>query len=70
MADSTDSVSVTLRGLGTAAMPTGFSAGRFAAHHFEIESTGHTARGVRMTQVQGALRVLPVTPPATAEPQP
>jgi Tfp pilus assembly protein PilX len=68
--DSTDSVSVTLRNLGSAAMPGGFSVGRFATHHFEIESTGHTARGVRMTQVQGAVRMLPVAAPAPTEAQP
>lgn len=68
--DSTDRVSVTLRHLGSAAMPAGFSAGRFSSHHFQIESTGHTARSVRMTLVQGAVRVLPVVPAATAEPQP
>lgn len=67
---STDSVSVTLRNLGSAPLPTGFSSGRVAAHHFEIESTGYVARGVRMTLVQGAVRVLPVAPPAVEESRP
>jgi hypothetical protein len=67
---STDSVSVTLRNLGSAPLTTGFSSGRVAAHHFEIESTGYVARGVRMTLVQGAVRVLPVAPPVVAESRP
>lgn len=56
---SNDNVSVALRHTGAAAVPQGFSAGRFDLHQFEIESTGHTARGIRMTQVQGVSRVLP-----------
>jgi hypothetical protein len=67
---STDSVSVNLRNLGSVALPQGFSSARFATHHYEIESTGHVARGVRMTLVQGAVQVLPVAPPALPESQP
>lgn len=60
-----DSVSVTLRHLGTT-LPAGFSAGMFAAHHFEIESTGHCARGTRSTQVQGATRIMLTPSPDAA----
>lgn len=61
--DSTESTSVRIEHLGQGAMPAGFSAARFALHHFEIESTGHVARGIRMTQVQGVTRMLPVEAP-------
>lgn len=59
---STDSVSVSLHHVGATPLPKGFSLGRFDMHRFEIESTGHTARGIRMTQVQGVSRVLPAAP--------
>lgn len=67
MSPSGDSTSVRLRHLASTELPAGFSAVRFAAHHYEIESIGHTARGVRMTQVQGAMRVMPVIAPAARE---
>lgn len=54
-----DSVEVRIRHLHTSAMASGFSASRFAIHHFEVESTGHVARGIRMTQVQGVVWVIP-----------
>jgi Tfp pilus assembly protein PilX len=54
-----DSVNVELRHAGTAPTPPGFSIGQFEVHWFEIESTGHTARGIRMTQAQGVARVMP-----------
>jgi Tfp pilus assembly protein PilX len=63
---STESVSVAIRHRGVLALSTGFSGGRIATHSFEIESTGHAARGSRMTQVQGAQRQLP----GVAEPAP
>ena len=56
---SPGSISVTVRHLGTSRLPAGFSSDAFEAHHFEIESTGHVARGIRMTHVQGAVRVMP-----------
>lgn len=59
--DVENRVTVVLRGTGEHALPSGFSAGRFTARHFEIESTGHAARGARSVQVQGVVRVLPVT---------
>src|SRR5690606_10498068 len=67
MSPSGDSTSVRLRQLASTELPAGSSAVRLAAHHCEIESTGHTARGVRMTQVQGAMRVMPVIAPAAWE---
>lgn len=65
---SEDSVSVSVRHVGSTPMPRGFSAGRMALHRLEIHSTAHTARGIGMTQVQGATRVLPAAAPATATP--
>lgn len=64
---STDTASVAVRHVGSTVLPRGFSAGRFAMHQFEIESTGHTARGISMSQVQGAARILPAEVPATTE---
>jgi type II secretory pathway component PulK len=52
-------VTVVLRNAGMASLPAGYSAGRFAMQRFEIESTGHAARGARASQVQGVARVLP-----------
>ena len=59
--DSDDSTSVALRAAGSDALPAGFSAGRFIARRYEIESTGHAARGARSLQRQGVTRVLPLT---------
>lgn len=56
---STDSVEVAVRYVGAGTVPQGFSAGRFVLHRFEIESTGHTARGIRATQSQGATLMKP-----------
>lgn len=55
----TENVAVRIRHLYSSGLPAGFSATHFATHHFEIESTGHVARGIRMAQVQGASRVMP-----------
>ena len=63
-----DSTSVKVRHLASSELPAGFSAAQFSAHHFAIESIGHTARGVRMTQVQGATRVMPAVAQAAPEP--
>lgn len=54
-----DSVTLALRATGSEALPAGFSAGRLLAQHYEISSTGHSARGARSVQVQGVLRVWP-----------
>jgi hypothetical protein len=56
---STDSVRVDVRHLGTTPLAKGYSFARFVRHDLQIESTGHTSRGFRMTQVQGVTRVLP-----------
>jgi Tfp pilus assembly protein PilX len=61
-----DQAMVQVRYLGATALPRGSSAGRIAAHHFEVESTVHTARGTRITLVQGVVRHLP----APAQPHP
>jgi len=53
-------VTVVLRSGGDDALPHGFSSGRFVARRFEIESTGHAARGARSVQIQGVARVLPL----------
>lgn len=42
-------------------LPAGFSAGRFVSRRFEITSTGSAPRGARSIQVQGVVRVVPVT---------
>ncbi len=63
LAGSTDSVDVVFRNGGADALPTGFSAGRFIAHRFEIQSTGHAARGTQSVQVQGVVRIMPLTAP-------
>ncbi len=57
---SDDSVTVVLRSGTDDALPAGFSAGRFIARRFEIESTGHSTRNARAVQVQGVVRLLPV----------
>ena len=67
--ESSDQVSVTLRHLGAAPLPPGFSADRFGAQRFAIESTGHAGRGISATHVQGATRVLPIAV-APASPSP
>ncbi len=54
-------VTVALRAVGDEALPAGFSAGRFVTRRFEIRSTGHSVRGALSVQVQGAVRVQPVT---------
>lgn len=65
---ATDSVVVTLRHIGTSAMPAGYSAGRFVAHRFQIQSTGQSARQARAVQIQGVTQVLPQMPAAAAAP--
>lgn len=70
LADETDNVTVELRYQGSSGVAPGFSGGRFTAHHFEIQSSAHVARGVRATRVQGARRVLPATLPAARQTRP
>jgi hypothetical protein len=59
---SGDSISVNLRYLGASTLPSGHSSANLIRHDFAIESTGHTARGIHLTLVQGAMRVLPAIP--------
>jgi Tfp pilus assembly protein PilX len=63
--DQEGRVTVVLRNTAAATLPAGFSTGHFVAQRFEIESTGHAARGARAVQVQGMVRVLPAAPPET-----
>jgi Tfp pilus assembly protein PilX len=56
---ATDHVTTRIRKLNEREVAIGFSAGRFVAQEFEIESTGHSARGTQRTVVQGIRRVMP-----------
>jgi hypothetical protein len=58
-----DSVQVTLRP-GAERVPPGFSAGRFIAHDYEMESTGRSVRGTQRVLVQGVTRMEPLAPGA------
>ncbi len=49
----TDSAQVEFATLAVVALPTGFSAGRVVESYHEIRSTGRSARGARVTLVQG-----------------
>jgi hypothetical protein len=51
-----DSMRVTLQP-GAARVPAGYSAGRFIARDYEIESTGTSARNARSVLVQGVTRL-------------
>jgi hypothetical protein len=63
---STDSITLEVRHLGTAPLPNGYSASQFNVHRLEIHSSGHTARGIATTHVQGVTRALPSVVAATA----
>ncbi len=54
---TTDIVRVTLHPVASTAVPAGASAARLVLHHYEIRSTGHTARGTRAALAQGATRL-------------
>lgn len=62
IAGSADSTTIVLRVAGEEALPAGFSTGRFILRRYEITSTGAAPRGARSVQVQGATRLVPVTP--------
>jgi hypothetical protein len=49
---------------GAARVPAGYSAGRFIARDYEIESTGISARNARSVLVQGATRLEAAGSPA------
>jgi type II secretory pathway component PulK len=54
-----DTYTVSLRYTGREAPLPGASAEKFAGNHFEIESTGESARNARDVQVQGLMLVTP-----------
>jgi hypothetical protein len=56
---STDNAQVTITHVGSGPPPAGFSSAVLSVHHFQIESTGYTAKGIRVTQVQGVTRLMP-----------
>jgi Tfp pilus assembly protein PilX len=54
---ASDSYSVSMRYTGREASLPGSSVGKLVADHFEIESTGASARGARDVQIQGVMVV-------------
>jgi hypothetical protein len=44
-------------------MPNGYSAGRVTETHYEVQSAGHSARGITVTVVQGMLQLRAVPAP-------
>jgi Tfp pilus assembly protein PilX len=54
-----DQITLRIRKLSEREIATGFSAGRFVAQEFEINSTGRSAQGTQRTVVAGIRRVLP-----------
>jgi hypothetical protein len=54
-----DSATVSIRPSGPTLPAQGFSFGRFVAQQYEVQSTAHTARGVRVTHTQGVVRMTP-----------
>ena len=58
VADSPADGSITeVRHVGDGATPTGFSLDRFVLRHFELRSTGHSARGANVTLVESIDRL-------------
>jgi type IV pilus assembly protein PilX len=57
----TDMFSASVRYAGKEASLPGSSADKFTGHHFEIESTGSSARNARDVQLQGLMVVSPVS---------
>jgi Tfp pilus assembly protein PilX len=55
-----DDVTIQLRATGSQQLATGFSANRLVARHYQITSTGRSARGASSVQVQGVVRVEPL----------
>ncbi|MEO8307823.1 MAG: hypothetical protein ABI616_07255 [Pseudomonadota bacterium] len=52
----TDGVDTTVLETAAIALPTGYSASRVIERHFEVRSTGWSARGARVVQVEGLYR--------------
>lgn len=67
VSNATDSVVVTQRSVGTSPVAAGYSSGKFAARHYEIEVLGRSGRGTRALRVQGVQRIVPA---ASAESPP
>jgi hypothetical protein len=61
-ANPTEHLATRIRKLNERDLAAGFSAGRFIAQDFEIESTGYSARGAQRSLVQGVRRVVPAVP--------
>lgn len=62
-----DTFRVAVRHLASSPPPAGTSASHLLLHHFEVESAGHTVRGVQARVVQGISRLMAAAP-APAEP--
>lgn len=60
--DAPDTIRIVVRHLASSPAPAAVSADRFLTHHFQIESTGHTARGVQARLFQGVDRVMSTAP--------
>jgi hypothetical protein len=52
-AHATDGADTSVVETAAIALPTGYSAGRVIERHFEVRSTGWSARGARVVQVEG-----------------
>jgi hypothetical protein len=55
-AHATDGADTSVLEVATIALPPGYSAGRVIERHFEVRSTGWSARGIRVVQVEGLYR--------------
>jgi hypothetical protein len=55
-AHATDGADTSVLEVATIALPPGYSAGRVIERHFEVRSTGWSARGTRVVQVEGLYR--------------
>jgi hypothetical protein len=55
-AHATDGVETGVVEIAAIPLPTGYSAGRVTERHFEVRSTGWSARGTRVVQVEGLYR--------------
>ncbi|MGC4027464.1 MAG: hypothetical protein QM696_01135 [Steroidobacteraceae bacterium] len=58
----TDSTQIGFTTPGSVSLPVGFSSGRVVESYHEIHSTGHSARGARVTLVQGVRQLQALRP--------
>jgi hypothetical protein len=65
-ANPADHLAVRIRKSKEHELAAGFSAGRFIAQEFEIESTGYSAHDAQRALAQGMRRVVPALPPDEA----